>query len=98
MATGIGLEWIQENMQHLTKGKTQTTNQKDVLPITLDGGSLEQFPNAQRDNGLFKEWNTEVLPALFAVNPKTGHVIPIAFGLTGIDQMELRIMKLVGKN
>lgn len=70
----------------------------EVLPITLDGGNLEQFPNAQRDNGLFAQWNTEVLPALFAVNPNTGHVIPIAFGLTGIDQMELRIMKLVGEN
>jgi conjugal transfer pilus assembly protein TraF len=70
----------------------------EVLPITLDGGSLEGFPNAQRDNGLFAQWNTEVLPALFAVNPNTGHVIPIAFGLTGIDQMEIRIMKLVGEN
>lgn len=69
----------------------------EVLPITLDGGSLEEFPNAQRDNGLFSQWNTEVLPALFAVNPNTGHVIPIAFGLTGIDQMEIRIMKLVHK-
>jgi hypothetical protein len=38
------------------------------------------------------------MPALFAVNPNTGHVIPIALGMTSIDQMEIRIMSLVGKN
>ncbi len=69
-----------------------------VLAISLDGGKLEAFPNAKADNGLFKQWNVEVMPALYAVNPKTGHVIPIALGLTSIDQMEIRIMSLVGQN
>jgi conjugal transfer pilus assembly protein TraF len=72
-----------------------------VLPISLDGGQLEVFPNAQPDNGLFEQWQQgghKVMPALFAVNPNTGHVIPIALGMTSIDQMEIRIMSLVGKN
>lgn len=71
-----------------------------VLPISLDGGQLEVFPNAQPDNGLFEQWQQggqQVMPALFAVNPHTGHVIPIALGMTSIDQMEIRIMSLVGK-
>ena len=68
-----------------------------VLAISLDGGKLETFPNAQPDNGLFKQWDVQVMPALYAVNPKTGHVIPIALGMTGIDQMEVRIMSLVGQ-
>ncbi len=75
-----------------------------VLAITLDGGKLEAFPNAQPDNGLFAQWQSggqggeqgQVMPALYAVNPKTGHVIPIALGMTSIDQMEIRIMSLVG--
>lgn len=71
----------------------------EVLPITLDGGQLELFPNAQPDNGLFAQWQPgnqgQVMPALFAVNPNTGHVIPVAFGMTSIDQMETRIMSLV---
>ncbi len=71
----------------------------EVLPISLDGGQLELFPNAQPDNGLFVQWQPgnqgQVMPALFAVNPNTGHVIPIAFGMTSIDQMEIRIMSLV---
>ncbi len=71
----------------------------EVLPISLDGGQLELFPNAQPDNGLFEQWQPgeqgQVMPALFAVNPNTGHVIPVALGMTGIDQMEIRIMSLV---
>lgn len=69
-----------------------------VLPISLDGGKLEVFPNAQPDNGLFTQWNVGVMPALYAVNPNTGHVIPIALGMTSIDQMETRIMSLAGQN
>jgi conjugal transfer pilus assembly protein TraF len=77
-----------------------------VLPISLDGGQLELFPNAQPDNGLFEQWQQggqgggqgQVMPALYAVNPNTGHVIPIALGMTSIDQMETRIMSLVGKS
>lgn len=71
----------------------------EVLPISLDGGQLEPFPNAQPDNGLFEQWQQggqgQVMPALFAVNPNTGHVIPVALGMTSIDQMEIRIMSLV---
>jgi len=71
----------------------------EVLPISVDGGQLDLFPNAQPDNGLFEQWQPgnqgQIMPALFAVNPNTGHVIPIAFGMTSIDQMEIRIMSLV---
>ena len=71
-----------------------------------DGDQLELFPNAQPDNGLFEQWQQggqgggqgQVMPALYAVNPNTGHVIPIALGMTSIDQMETRIMSLVGKS
>ncbi len=70
----------------------------EVLPISVDGGQLDLFPNAQPDNGLFEQWQPgnqgQIMLALFAVNPNTGHVIPIAL-MTSIDQMEIRIMSLV---
>ena len=69
----------------------------EVLAISLDGGALAEFPNPQPDNGLFQEWQVKVMPALYAVNPNTGHVIPIALGMTSIDQMEVRIMSLAGQ-
>jgi conjugal transfer pilus assembly protein TraF len=68
----------------------------EVLAISIDGGKLEGFKKIVSDNGLFRQWQVEILPALFAVNPHTGHVIPIAYGMTSIDEMETRIMKLVG--
>lgn len=67
----------------------------EVLSISVDGGQSDVFKNAVPDNGLFAQWNVQVLPALFAVNPTTGHVIPVAYGVTSIDEMENRIMQLV---
>ena len=69
----------------------------EVLAISLDGGSIAEFPDARPDNGLFQQWQVGVMPALYAVNPNSGHVIPIALGMTSIDQMEIRIMSLAGQ-
>ncbi len=60
------------------------------------GGSLPEFPDAQADHGLFQAWGIQALPALFAVNPQTREAIPIAYGLTSLDEMETRIMALWG--
>lgn len=57
--------------------------------------SLAEFPNAEADNGLFEMWGVKVLPALFAINPTTKEAIPIAYGLTSLDEMENRIMTLL---
>jgi conjugal transfer pilus assembly protein TraF len=69
----------------------------EVLAISVDGGALKEFPNPVKDNGLLQQWNVEMLPALFAVNPNTGHVIPIAYGMISLDQMETRIITLSDK-
>ena len=68
----------------------------EVIAISVDEGKLEEFPNAQNDNGLFEVWGIKVLPSLFAVNPNTKEAIPIAYGLTSLDEMENRIMILTG--
>jgi conjugal transfer pilus assembly protein TraF len=66
-----------------------------VLAISVDGGKVAEFPHAVADQGLFESWGGEFLPALFAVNPKTEQVIPLAYGLTAIDQIETRLMTLM---
>jgi conjugal transfer pilus assembly protein TraF len=68
----------------------------NVIAISLDGESIKEFPHAESDNGLFELWGIKSLPALFAVNPRTQEVVPIAQGLTSLDEMETRIMTLVG--
>jgi conjugal transfer pilus assembly protein TraF len=68
-----------------------------VLAISLDGGSIAEFPDAIPDNGLATKWNIQALPSLYAVNPQTEHVIQVAHGMTSIDEMETRIITLVEK-
>jgi len=68
-----------------------------VIAISVDGGSVAEFPDAEPDNGLFRAWNVQSLPSLFAVNPNTQKVIPIAHGLTSLDEMERRVMALAGQ-
>ena len=66
-----------------------------VIAISVDGGMVAGFNEALADYGLVAKWQIPVLPALFAVNPKTEQVLPVAFGLTTLDQMETRIMALI---
>jgi len=68
-----------------------------VLAVSSDGGTLPGFKDALPDNGLIEQWKVQVLPALFAVNPKTAHIVPLAYGLTTIDQIEDRLMTLLQK-
>jgi conjugal transfer pilus assembly protein TraF len=69
-----------------------------VLAISVDGGVVAEFPQAIPDDGLFESWGGQVLPSLYAVNPKTEQVIPLSFGLTAIDQIETRLMTLIKAN
>ena len=68
----------------------------EVMAISLDGGSIADFPEAQPDNGLSQIWDIKSLPSLYAVNPRTQEAVPIAQGLTSLDEMETRIMTLIG--
>jgi conjugal transfer pilus assembly protein TraF len=89
--------------------KFSDTYQWEVIAIQVEnnaetgehGGSHQDnvkslFPNMQGDNGLLQAWGIKVLPSLFAVNPTTREAIPIAYGLTSLDEMENRIMTLLG--
>lgn len=67
----------------------------EVIAISLDGTPSDTFKTWQADNGIAKQWNVENVPAVFAVNPDTNHIIPVAHGFTAIDEMEKRIVTLV---
>jgi len=67
-----------------------------VLPISVDGKPIPAFPQAQTDNGIARQWQVQVVPSVFAVNPKTGHRLPLAQGLTSLEDIETRVMALVG--
>lgn len=64
----------------------------EVLAISEFGEQNELFVRNVKDNGLAETWGVNTYPSLFAVNPKTGDVIPIANGMISIEEMEDRIM------
>lgn len=59
-----------------------------VLAVSLDGTVLKDFPDAKPDNGAAASLNIETVPALISVNPKTGNLIPVSFGMRSMDQLE----------
>ena len=66
----------------------------EVMAVSLDGTASETFKNWQPDNGIARQWNVQTVPAVFAINPETNHVIPVAHGFTAIDAMEKRIVMI----
>lgn len=66
-----------------------------VIAISVDGGKVAEFNDALLDHGLVTKWRVPVLPALFAVNPGTEQVLPLAFGLTTLAEIETRAMALI---
>lgn len=66
--------------------------QWEVFAISLDKMKLEGFENNQQDNGISRAFNVEITPSLYVVNPKTHEVVPIAFGLITMEQIENNIL------
>jgi len=65
--------------------------------VSLDGGKLKEYPKPLLDNGIAERLSITHVPALIAVNPKTQEILPISYGISSEDEMELRIMTLIGK-
>jgi conjugal transfer pilus assembly protein TraF len=59
----------------------------DVLPITLDGGTLPEFPNPKFDLRVAEELDVTVVPSVYLVNPRTRDIVHLSNGL--LSQVEL---------
>lgn len=65
-----------------------------VLAVSLDGGTLPEFPNAKRDNGIATRLQIAHVPALIALHPKPGQIIPLAYGMISESEIESRVQIL----
>lgn len=72
-----------------------TTYKIEVIPISMDGGILPEFPNVKQDQGQSRLFNVTVEPSLFAVNPYTGKAYPVSHGLVSQDFLRKRILDIV---
>lgn len=62
-----------------------------VLAISLDGGSLPEFPYARQDNGIAGRLQVAHVPALIALHSSSGKTIPLAYGLISESEIERRV-------
>ena len=67
----------------------------NVIPVSLDGGGLPEYPSPQSDKGQAQAFHVTSWPALFLVNPEKRQVIPVTYGLIGEDELTHRIVTLV---
>ncbi len=62
-----------------------------VIAISCDGILIQGFENNQVNQGMTQRLGIEQFPSLFLVEPKQQLVVPIAFGLSSVDQIEENI-------
>lgn len=69
-----------------------------VLAVSMDGGSMPQFPNAKIDNGIAMQVSAgrgiSTVPALFLVNRETHESVAVGSGILAMDEIVERIRVL----
>lgn len=62
-----------------------------VLPISVDGGGLPDFPSPQQDNGLASMLNVDQVPYLVLGNVKEKRMVPLGSGVLSAEDVVERI-------
>ena len=62
-----------------------------IVPISVDGGGLPNFPQFRRDNGISRTLQVTQVPAVYLAEPFTGTITPIGFGVLSESQLLERI-------
>lgn len=66
----------------------------EVLPVSLDGGALPDFPQARTDTRVATELGVETVPSVFLVDPRRRNVVPVGAGVMSVDELAERIYVL----
>ena len=70
------------------------THRLTVLAVSLDGGSLPEYPDARPDNGIAARLNARAVPALYLTQPSRREFRPVGFGLMSDTDLLERIAAL----
>ena len=65
-----------------------------VLAVSLDSGTLPDYPDAHPDNGIAARLNPSAVPALYLTDPAIGQIQPVGFGLLSMSDLIERIAAL----
>ncbi|MEW6542478.1 MAG: conjugal transfer protein TraF [Nitrospirota bacterium] len=67
-----------------------------VLPISLDGKALPEFPNVNVDNGIAKRLEVKMVPTLYLAIPDERVLTPIGAGVLTVSDLKERILRMAG--
>jgi conjugal transfer pilus assembly protein TraF len=65
-----------------------------VLAVSLDGGTLSEYPDARPDNGIAARLNARAVPALYLTQPSRREFRPVGFGMMSDTDLLERIASL----
>jgi conjugal transfer pilus assembly protein TraF len=65
-----------------------------VLAVSLDGGTLPDYPDARRDNGMAARLNATSVPALYLTAPARREIRSVGFGLMSMTELLERVAAL----
>jgi conjugal transfer pilus assembly protein TraF len=65
-----------------------------VLAVSLDGGTLPEYPDARPDNGIAARLNARAVPALYLTQPSRREFRPVGFGMMSDTDLLERIAAL----
>jgi len=67
----------------------------DVMAISKSEGTINGL-KSQKDNGFINRYNVQgIYPALFLVHYKSKQVLPLAWGMTAVSEMEENLFRLI---
>jgi conjugal transfer pilus assembly protein TraF len=65
-----------------------------IFAISLDGGTLPEFPGARVDNGIAATLNVTQVPALFLASPRTNVITPLGYGVLSESELLERLQAI----
>jgi conjugal transfer pilus assembly protein TraF len=66
----------------------------EILPVSLDGGTLPDFPHPRTDTRVAADLGVSTVPSLFLVDPRKRNVIPVGSGVMSAEELADRIYVL----
>jgi len=67
-----------------------------IVPVSLDGGGLPEFPSARTDNGIAARLGVKQVPAVFLAQPYSGLITPLGVGVLSVNELVERVVAVAG--
>lgn len=65
-----------------------------VITVTIDGGTVPEFPNAKYSPEFAEQLNVKITPAIIIAKPDENIIQPISYGFIDLKELESRIYRL----